>query len=830
LSFIRPVRRPRLAARLAPLLAAVLLALPPPPAALAASAPFDLNGPTLRVGVTRAGRTLPIAQVPGLAVGDGLSIAADLPKGQSARYLLVAAFLRGATNPPPRSWFFQARTWGARDKAGLSLVVPEGARQVLVFLAPATGGDFQSLVDTVRARPGAFVRASQDLNQASLDHARLEAYLSAILRLNQSDPASLKAASPLLARSLAIKLNADCLNRTADTQAACLTQGQDSLVLNVGPGASIVQALSSGSSAELIQELSATPPAGGGYYSPYVASVLDIFHIIGSVHTAQYQYIPALWTQAGDHLALLLNAPPSFHDPKSVLVVALPAVEAAPPPPLHPVDPGAGACLRAPGLVLAAEGAPLVFATAYAHDLALRVEAGEGKSVDLPVRADAGRGGLVVDAAALDPAAFGDTLTGTLRGQWGFDAYVGPRFTLLNPRPGAWRVAEEDARALIAGRDGLIHLRAPAAGCVESVLLRSGSAPPRPLVWKPAGPDGLAVSAALKNVPPGPATLLVQSRGLAAPDTVPVTIYAPASRLEGFVLHAGDDFGVLKGEGLDNVASLDLDGTLFRPRPPAPGDASPLDAGGGLWLSAGGGAPASTLKAGQGVVAKVRLKDGRTLALEVVVAPPRPSVSLIARGVEPGAAADGIRVQLSQADELPHDGRLSFSLHADGATRFSGQDRVEVAAGQEGALATLTTANGGLTLRDDQIAVARLDLGQAFGGSAFGPLRFRLTGAGGASDWRPLGVLVRLPAPRALSCPAPPAPTCRLTGADLFLIDQIASDPGFDPAIQVPAGFPGDTLDVPRPRRRRLYLRLTDDPAVVNVMTFPSPARSTVRD
>ncbi len=32
-----------------------------------------------------------------------------------------------------------------------------------MFLAPETGGDFKTLKSAVRGRPGAFVRASQDL-------------------------------------------------------------------------------------------------------------------------------------------------------------------------------------------------------------------------------------------------------------------------------------------------------------------------------------------------------------------------------------------------------------------------------------------------------------------------------------------------------------------------------------------------------------------------------------------------------------------------------------------------------------------------------------------
>src|SRR5580704_11301295 len=105
-------------------------------------APFDLAGPTLQLKVTRGPETLPAAQVPGLAVGDRLWLRADLPPGQSAHYLMVAAFLRGATNPPPPEWFVRCNTWEPKCKQeGLKLTVPQGAEQLLVFLAPETGGD-----------------------------------------------------------------------------------------------------------------------------------------------------------------------------------------------------------------------------------------------------------------------------------------------------------------------------------------------------------------------------------------------------------------------------------------------------------------------------------------------------------------------------------------------------------------------------------------------------------------------------------------------------------------------------------------------------------------
>ena len=155
----------------------LVLLLIAPDRAFAEPLPFDLAGPKLEVNVTHAGKVLPISEVPNLSAGDHLSIKADFPPDQSVHYLLVAAFLRGTTNPPPENWFFSSETWNPKNRDGLKITVPQHAQQVIIFLAPETGGDFKTLVDAVRGRPGAFVRASQALNQATLDRSRLKVYL-----------------------------------------------------------------------------------------------------------------------------------------------------------------------------------------------------------------------------------------------------------------------------------------------------------------------------------------------------------------------------------------------------------------------------------------------------------------------------------------------------------------------------------------------------------------------------------------------------------------------------------------------------------------------------
>jgi hypothetical protein len=774
-----------------------------PAAALAEAAPFDLAGPQVEVKVTRAGRTLPIGEVPTLAPGDQVWIKADLPEGQAVRYLLVTAFLRGATNPPPEKWLSQSRTWTPEGANGLRVTVPHDARQMLVFLAPAENGDFNALRGAVRSRPGAFVRASQDLHQATLDRSRLDAYVAAIRKTSESDPDALKTSSPLLARSLAIKLDPECLRKAVEAQASCLTSGQEALVLNDAHGSSMVQSLTTGDSAELMQQLSATARAGSGYYSPYVTSLMDLARILDGFRTAQYQYIPALGVMHEDRLSLLLNSPPSFQTPKSVLVMALPPVTPSPPPPLHAVAPDAASCLEAPSLTLAAEGAPLIFSTDFAHNLVLRVKTKKGATFDLPVRPDAEKGGLAVDAAGAKSAELGPDLVGRLHGEWGFDAWDGPEFKLAAAATGVWRIdAKQDP--ITAGADRVVRLRGD-AGCVRSVTFSDAAGRSEPVVWKVAGADVLEATLPLKDVRPGAVVLTVSSFGAAAPQVVPLSAGALALRLDGFVFHAGDVEGALKGQGLDAVRTITLGGAQFTPSAAA-------DPDGGLLFAARATPAAEALTPGA-VQAEVALKDGRTVGLPVEVLPPRPRYQLIAKSVSTDAHAR--RITLTSADELPWNSRLTFSVRAEAPLRFTGGETIELATTAGAQLAVLKPGDG-LMLEDDHVAVATVDLSKALGASAFGPLRFRVVKDGAAGDWASLGRLVRLPRIDKVHCGR--TGPCEVQGDNLFLVAAVAEDPGFKQATTVPEGFTDDTLQAPRPKAGRIYLRLRDDPEAVNTL------------
>jgi hypothetical protein len=796
--------------KLTPVVVLGLLALSP---ARAEPAAFDLAGPSMEVEITRGVRNLPVSQVPNFVVGDRVWMKADLPTGQSARYLMVATFLRGATNPPPVEWFFRCETWTDRcSKAGLTLTVPQGAQQLLVFLAPQTGGDFKTLVNAVRGRPGAFVRTSQDLNQATLDRSRLETYLTAIRNLGDTDPSRLKEAAPLLARSLAIKVDEKCLGKIEVLQASCLAQGRESLIMDDGHGASIAQQLTSGPASDLAMEASNTPQLKSGYYGPFIGSMFDIAKILDSIHTAQYQYFPALTVAHGRQLALTLNAPPSFHDPKSVLVVALPAVEAPQFPPLHAVNPDQTLCARKDLLVLPVEGAPLVFSTAFAHDLVLHFLNKDGSTIDLPTRADPARGGFVVERAALNSVISPAPVKVSLHGQWGFDAFEGPGFQFAKPVGQGWSFDPGDSAGLIVGRPDTIHLHADNVSCLEDVSLMSSGGKQWKVDWKKVSATAVEAKLPLQEVNPGDLTLLIKEFGGAEPQPLSIHAFSEAGHLDRFTLHAGDSEGVLHGNRLDEVESLSFQDTRF-----SPGTLSTTNGRDELALLSEGGRPIRALKQGEASKATVTLKDGRTLEVTVAVDSPRPSAVLISKTVKlPGAARDN-DIRLSDERELPLQAELSFSLRAQSPPLFTHGDKLEVATTDGTSSVVLGVGAGDVMLQSAKIAVATLNPEKAFGASAFGPLRFRRIIDGVAGEWRSLVTLVRLPGLTGVDCPAAPEAGCSLNGAHLFLLDSVSRDPEFTQPTRIPDGFTDQTLLIPHPADGRLYVKLRDDPSVVSV-------------
>jgi hypothetical protein len=773
---------------------------------------FDLDGPSLYVQVTRGDKTLEISQVPNLLGGDKLWIQPAFPEGQSAKYLLIVCFLRGSTNPPPDEWFYKLETWNAEARAkGMSLTVPDGAEQALLLLAPVTGGDFNTLRKAVRDKPGAFVRAVQDLQQASLQRSRLQTYLTSVQKIASTAPQDLRKEAPLLARSLRIKLEPDCFEKPADQQAECLTQNSSNLVMDDGNTQNMVSQLTNGVNTDLVGQLSATRFAGGGAYSPYVGAVVDMVRIFGSLHTAKYQYIPAISMYSGEQINLKLNNPPSFRDPKSVLVVGLPPVGNAHLPVLMASDPDRTTCLQDTHFVLPVEGAPLLFSTNYGRDLKLELKDQSGKPIELPVTGDPTRGGLILkDTSTLPPGLNGEA---KLSGNWGFDSFNGPRFRILSASgPAQWTLKPEENERLMIGQVNTVHLLSAQAACSEKITLAAD--PSKSLTWKPEKDktDAIELQLPLQETKAGDVLVSIKQFGVPQPEVVTLRAYSNDVKLASFRYHAGDSSLLLTGAHLEQLSSLKLQGVKFIPN-------AELSSGSEVTLVAQG--DASALKALGTQIAKAVLRDGRTVDVNGQVEGPRPQVTLLSKEVtQATSATPTVILRLGSPNDLPVNGTLTFFLKCD--PKFKRTMKIEVATTDESATMSLTFADGTMVLQDESTARAELNPAKSFGPSVFGDLRFRVVDPqGGNGDWQPLARLVRLPKITQIVCPEELGKPCRLEGSDLFLISAISATQSFKEPVTVAEGFAGSSINVPRPNGTLLYLKLRDAPGTINRLLAP---------
>jgi len=776
-------------------------------------ATFDLIGPKVDVRVKRGEHTLPIAQVPNLMVGDRLWIHPDFPESQSAHYVLVVAFLRGATNPPPNDWFTRVESWapGVRQE-GVFVTVPKGAEQAILFLAPETGGDFNTLRKTVHDRPGSFVRATQDLQAASWERLRLEAYLAEVKANNQTDLKALKERAELAARSLGIKVNESCFDKPAEQRIPCLMQHTEGMVLDDSNVQSVAELLANGSTTDLMNQISSSSIGHGGAYSPYIGAVVDTAKILSSLHTAKYQYIPALALSSGDTLNLKLNTAPSFRDPKSVVVIALPPLAESKPPAMHQVAGNPGFCAQKPGLVLPVEGAPMAFASPMASNLKLVIEAKSGP-IEIPLKADSSQGGLLLEHAA--PVIKEPEVNAVMKGRWGFDEWEGPRFHLHNSVSGGWTVSAEDQSALVVGREDTVHLGGAASYCLDRVEKQMPAGDPLKLVWKQSKPDQIEVTVPLKDAQPGMVTLNVVQYGLEKPEPLELKAYSEAAALEKLTLSAGDHQAVLKGTRLDEVASATLDGISLTPE-----DLSRVQDADLLTLKAD--KPTTALDPMKRYQAVVELRDGRKIKVKVTVDPPRPQVVLLNKGTQYDAFAPASPVHLGSPDDLSVEGRLIFFLKSVQPASFPRDQKVEVAADDGSFRTMLSLSDGSLILEDARTALGTIDPLQRFGPSAFGPIKLRVVGANGITgEWIELGTLVRVPVFKELRCGHAAAKSCVLAGSNLFLLTAISASQNLDSSSEVPLEFTGTQLAVPHPANGNLYIKLRDDSTTVHTLTLP---------
>lgn len=786
-----------------------------PTASKADGPAFDLAGPKIDVHVKRGEVTLPVAQAANLLPGDRLWVHPDFPENQSNRFVLIIAFLRGATNQPPLDWFTRVETWThqAREE-GVFITVPPEAQQALLFLAPETSGDFATLRKAVHDRPGVFVRASQDLEAASWDRMRLENYLTQVRASNPNDPKLFKERAELSARSLGIKIDQSCFERPADQQATCLTQHTDGMVLDDSNAQALVNQVMSGSTTDLMNQISYSRLGGGGAYSPYIGAIVDTARILGQLHTARFQYIPALALPNKDTLNLRLNMPPSFRDPKSVVVVPLPPVGPSKAPGLHPAANTEMQCAAKPGMVFPAEGAPMVFGTEIAHQLHIHIDTSKG-AVDFPVTPDPAKGGLIPDnpLPPLPPGEF----TAILRGKWGFDDWDGPHFKLYAAGAGKWTVPTDDQTALIVGRDDIFHIQGDSNLCVSSIdIAGTGTGGSNLNVpFKPVKTEALELSMPMKHATPGPMTLEIHQYGIQKPDTLTLRAYSEAASLERLTFSAGDRNATLKGTRLDEVAKVSLGGVTWIPS--ALSRVQDFDQ-----LSLKTDNATADLQPGSRTPAAVQLRDGRELRVPVHIDAPRPQVTLLSKGMQDDGSTAPSPVKFGSTDDLPLSGKLVFFLKSLVPQRFPRSQTIEVAA-EDGSFHTILTLSDGLMLEDARTAIGTVEPLARFGASAFGPIHARAVSAESVTgDWMPLGTLVRLPAFKELRCPRAANKPCILTAGNLFLVEALAAAPDFSNAVDIPADFTQAQIAVPHPASGgTLYFKLRDDPNTVQTLNLP---------
>jgi hypothetical protein len=787
------------------------------PLVRADDARFDLPGPRIDVYVTRGTVTLPIAQVPELQPNDTLRVKTDLPATQSNHLLLIVAFLRGTTNEPPDNWFTKIETWKATPPEGMLIVVPAGAQRAMLFVAPETGGDFNTLRSAVKGNPGLFIRATIGLNKASLEQQRIERYIASMQAVATDDEKVIEERSAKLAAALALKPNPDCFKRPVPDQVDCLTISSAPLLLDDGHGQTMADAITSGASSDFFNEAAQGDDA---VYSAYVGTLIDLVHLVVMMRTAQYQYIPAISFPQGQTMNLKLNAPPSFNKTKSVIVIALPPIQNPRLPALRPASPAQVFCLANPALMLPLRGEPLLFSTSFAHDLSIEFSP-SATLPSVPLTPDAFDGGLIrSDAdvarglqaiAASEPPQAASTVRGTLRGYWGFRAFEGPTLTFQRSDGGNWQLT--DTNALVAGKEGQITLRGSDTACISHVALTRADGSSVPVTFAPvaSGAGAISLKIPLQGKQPGTYSLVVQQYGNTIQRTLPLTAYSADPHLEKVLIGLTGDTATIFGKDLENVLSMKVGDQVFSPAAQA-GDSGSLD----LHANRSGFTPKE-------VNAVVTLKDGRVI--NVPVAAENPSAMLKLVSLQPFVTPhDGeLEVTLGSQQDIPLRATLHFVVQS--VDVFPLSQSIELAT-DDGTLRTrLSFSSESLILQDDHTVVGTVDLYKTFGESAFGELRLRaVQGDGTFGSWVTMGRLVRLPHIKTVRCTDFDAPTCMIEGSDLFLSLAFSSTESFESEASVPTGFDEPTFVMSMPasgRRTTLYMRLRDDPRATATVRVP---------
>ncbi|WP_052200181.1 hypothetical protein [Terriglobus sp. TAA 43] len=759
---------------------------------------FDIQGPTIFVSVTRNGVTLPIAEVPDLLPNDHLKVRADLPSTQSNRLLLVVAFLRSATNEPPDDWFTRIETWRPEGQRPTDISVPAGAQRAVMFLAPAREGDFDTLRSVVQKNPGVFSHAADTLFKASLQQQRIESYLAGMRTVAQEDDKVIAARSAKLASALVLKPNADCFKQPVDDQVDCLTQTSAPMLLDSGSEQTISAAISTGASSDFINEASQND---GGAYSAYVGTIIDLVHLLGQLHTAQYRYIPAITLPQGASLHTRLNTAPSFSNPLSVIGIALPPIQPSRLPDLHLSTPRQAFCLRNPEMVLPLRGSTIFYSTEFAHDLLLDF----GSKV-LPITADVLSGGLIRDPARpatgvspLTASADAPFIRARLRGRWGFDEFDGPELLFQRSEGVGWKIMNGP---FVAGQTFPQQLTANATACLHNVFLRQPDGTTDEVPFTISDDGSINLSVPVRDRTAGKYLLQLSQYGSVAPVALPFAEHATEGGGVKLASLSKDGRSVfMTGKELDQIAAVSAAGQSLT----AASTITQNDAAFSL---------PPQRKASVGDVLLVTYRDGRSQKISLSAEDAAAVLHVLSFQPSVENPPGELAVELLTAGAIPLHSTLHFVVSSDGVVAPT--DRIEIATvnGEADAVLSFQQPEPALVLEDAHTIVGGIDLDRKLGESAFGTLQIRMVRASGEKGaWVEFGTLVRRPHLSSVHCDVK---GCVLHGSEIFLMQEISATESFQGAVQVPRTAVEDNFSFTAEKThvKTLYCRLRDNPTI----------------
>jgi hypothetical protein len=768
--------------------------------------------------------TLPAALVPALDPGDVVDV--DFPDYRrppsTVNYHVNVAFI---TETARQHWLFERSSSadqlfsnGRRRKG--AVVMPSGRihfvygagsnRGIPIFFvipedAKTRGVD--GVRDYVGAHPSDFIDMSEGTNAAVDRYSFLNDFLSS-LGSGSIDPVSAQYRVESVAQSLGV---------SPATVDACYVAGE--------PPAEVSNCVQQALNATIYQTNFTAPTQAqflGGIagaaspltYSPYITSLLTVWHLFVKTGHLEYEYLPATLTLADpsttrhDELLMGLKVPtirpPAAYSDVLFFTIGDPQASANAPSVVNDASAN-GVCERSDRFTV-----PLHFdrTSRYVNDAALLVTP-DGRAASRIPLDPRSLSAPVVDRSRFAASADG-AYTVTLSGRFGFDRVGQPAATAMRlefPNDGPWSVTAAAHHPAVAGESLDLIASSASAACLSHAEMQIGSAPPVPLTSTQLDTRRVELHASLNGVVPGPAQIRFYEddprAGRAFETAVALAIQPPPAEVDAksAVAELGDTFIRLAGSGFEYIYGLIVNGTTYVKETDATATAACFD-----------GPPfgRSGLVAGQNVSAQLSPDGnapGQVFQLTVEAARPKLGPALIAGpSAAPYLSTSPLIVALASADAaLPR--RIAVRV------RRAPETPATPCAGSVQDPTAVTIPAENVHVRSAGTLTVDF-LPSVLGDRAFGTLEMQLvdeaTGIGG--NWEALpGSFARAPDVTQILCPTATTVMCRLYGSELAAIDAVkdASATYVAPGLDCPPTAKGLAC-VYVPRVAHYTLRLID--------------------